>query len=238
MKIGIIITIILLILLVGFIVWKNKSKKLLNAPTNFVRLESENESTQHLPILPKNWISEVEKKWSTKEWDEYENEHYDICEKICNEVYSTNKYWEKNQTHTDFLNELTREQRVYFALINFESQVNNGGVYQFLFNCPELSIIALEGMNATGMDKMAKDYEIVLNEYFGNFKTIQELYSKFQNNNTDWNKRWTSFTEGYKELPSTEIIEDYFYEKSFIKNYHRKLINYVKANPAKLFKQE
>ncbi len=111
--------------------------------------------------------------------------HYDICAQIGNEVYSTNKYWEKNQTHADFLNELTKEQRIYFTLINFESQVNNGVVHQFLFNNPELGIIALQGMKETGMTKLANDYEVVLNEYFGKFKTIQELYSKFQKNDND-----------------------------------------------------
>lgn len=238
MKTGIIIVIVLLILLVAFVVWKQKSKALMNAPTNFVRLESDNESTQHLPTLPKNWLSQLEKKWSKIEWSQYENEHYDICEKICNEVYSSKKYWEKKQTHTDFLNEMTKEQRVYFTLINFEAQVNNGGVYQFLFNYPELSILALEGMEEMGLEKLAKDYKVVLNEYFGNFETIQELYSRFQNNSKSWKKRWNSFAEGYKELPSAEGIEEYFYEEDFIQIYHEDVVKYVKANQTKLFKTE
>ncbi len=204
----------------------------------FVRLESQTESTKHLPLLPENWISEIEQKWNGKEWGIYDNEHYDICEKICNEVYSTNKYWEKNQTHADFLNELTKEQRIYFTLINFESQVNNGGVYQFLFNNPDLPIIALEGMKEIGMSKLAKDYEIVLKEYFGNFSTIQDLYLKFQNDKSDWNKRAQAFADGYKELPSAEKIEDYFYEESFVKSYQQDLTKYVKANRIKFYRTE
>jgi len=236
MKTEIIIIIALIILVVVFIIWRNKSNRIVNAPTEFVNLKSETESTSHLPLLANNWVSKIEEKWNEKEWEIYDNEHYDISEEICNKVYSTNKYWEKNQTHADFLNELTKEQRIYFTLINFETQVNNGGVYQFLFNYPELSIIALQGMQETGMSKLTKDYETVLNEYFGKFKTIQELYSRFQNKNNDWNKRWNSFTEGYKELSSTKIIEDYFYEENFVKGYHEKLIGYAKVNKKKLYK--
>ena len=238
MKTGIIIIIILLILVIGFFVLKNKSNKVDNEMTEFVRLESQTESTKHLPLLPENWISEIEQKWNDKEWDIYDNEHYDICEKVCNEVYSKNKYWEKNQTHADFLNELTKEQRIYFTLINFESQVNNGGVYQFLFNNPDLPIIALQGMKEIGMSKLAKDYEIVLKEYFGNFNSIQELYSKFQNDKSDWNKRAQAFADGYKELPSAEKIEDYFYEENFVKTYQQNLTNYVKANRNKFYRTE
>ncbi|WP_432670638.1 DMP19 family protein [Flavobacterium sp. SM2513] len=238
MKTVIILIIVILILVVGFLVWRKKSNNITKAPTEFVKPESTTESTKHLPLLSDDWISEIEKKWAEKEWGIYDNGHYDISEQICNEIYSTNKYWEKNQTHADFLNELTKEQRIYFTLINFESQVNNGGVYQFLFNYPELAIIALQGMKETGMVKLANDYETVLNEYFGKFKIIHELYARFQNNNNDWNKRWNSFAEGYKELPSAEIIENYFYEESFVKTYHEKLIEYVKANPKKLYRTE
>lgn len=238
MKTGIILVILLLILVVGILIWRKKSSNVDKMTIEFVRLESQTQSTQHLPLLPENWISKIEEKWKNKDWEMWKNQHYDICEKICNDIYSTNKYWEKNQTHADFLNELTKEQRIYFTLINFESQVNNGGVYQFLFNYPELSILALEGMQETGMEKLATDYEIVLNEYFGKFDTIQDLYSKFQDNKSDWNKRFTAFAEGYKELPSAEKIEEYFYEESFVKTYQQDLTEYVKANRKKFYRTE
>ncbi|MEL0456612.1 DUF4375 domain-containing protein [Flavobacteriaceae bacterium SZ-1-7] len=238
MKTGIILVILLLILVVGILIWRKKSINVDKTTIEFVRLESQTQSTQHLPLLTKNWISKIEEKWKNKDWEMWKNQHYDICEKICNDIYSTNKYWEKNQTHADFLNELTKEQRIYFTLINFESQVNNGGVYQFLFNYPELSILALEGMQETGMEKLATDYEIVLKEYFGKFDTIQDLYSKFQNNKSDWNKRFTAFAEGYKELPSAEKIEEYFYEESFVKTFQQDLTEYVKANRNKFYRIE
>ncbi|WP_425639215.1 DMP19 family protein [Algoriphagus yeomjeoni] len=238
MKIGLIISIGVFLLIIGFFIWKRKSKNTQNAPTEFLKLESENQSNKHIPKLPENWIAEIEKKWDGKAWNKYKNAYYDIWAKACEDVYDKNKYWEKNQTHADFLKEVTKEQRVYFTLINFESQVNNGGVYQFLFNYPELSILALQAMQETGLEKLEKDYEIVLKEFFGNFKTIQDLHSKFNDNHRDWNNRWTSFSEGYKELTSTEVIESYFFTEIFTKDYQQKLIDYVKSNPDKIYKIE
>ncbi len=86
------------------------------------------------------------------------------------------------------------------------------------------------------MEKLAMDYEINLNEYFGKFDTIQDLYSKFQNDKSDWNKRFTAFADGYKELLSSEKIEDYFEEESFVKIYQQDLTKYVKANRNKLYR--
>ena len=238
MKIFIIIAIILIVIVALWFKNKGKSKNMRELPTEFVMLESKTESTKFIPVLEKNWIDELYQKYQNKKFVTYPNEHTDLSEKLCNDVYIKNKYWEKNKTHSIFLNELTKEQRIYFVLINFESQVNNGGVYQFLFNYPELAIIALESMKITKMEKLSKDYEVVLNEYFGKFKTIQELNEKFQNNKTEWNKRWNSFAEGYKELKSTETIEKYFNEEKFIEEFQIKMNEFVKLNNQKLYKTE
>lgn len=237
MKLAIIV--ILTIIIFGLFIWFRKSNRIkVKAPINFVKLESGKETTTYLPKVSANFLESLENKYSNLEYKSYPNEYTDQSEKLCNDVYSENKYWEKEKTHSVFLNELTKEQRIYFTLINFESQVNNGGVYQFLFNYPELSIIALESMKITKMEKLAVDYEKVLNEYFGKFKTIQELYAKFQNENLDWNKRWNSFAEGYKELKTAEIIEEYFYDEKFIEDFQSKIITFVKLNKNKLFIEE
>ncbi len=78
-------------------------------PTEFIKLKSNTESTQHVPLVSRNWIFEIEKKWTKNTWEIYANEHYDISHVIYDDVYLKGKYWEKNQTHTDFLNELTKE---------------------------------------------------------------------------------------------------------------------------------
>ncbi|QOD61115.1 DUF4375 domain-containing protein [Polaribacter haliotis] len=234
MKTGIILIIIVLIL-IGIFWFRNKSKVYEKAPNDFVMLESETESTDYLPIVDENWLKETELKYAGKEWESYPNECTDQGEKLCNDVY---RPWKGEITHTEFLNKLTKEQRMYFALINFESQTNNGGVYQFLFNYPELSLITLQAMKVAKMEKLASDYENVLHEYFGKFETIQELNNKFQDDSKKWDKRWNSFAEGYKELESTFEIENYFYDKDYVKEFHSKMVEFVKEHRNGLMKTE
>lgn len=91
-------------------------------------------------------------------------------------------------------------------------------------------------MKSAKMDKLGNDYQKVLQEFFGNFETFQELILKFQDQNMDWDKRWNSFVEGYKDLPSAAIIEDYFYNEDFVLEFASKMVNFVKINKEKLFR--
>ncbi len=231
MKTAIIIAIVIIGL--GLYWFRNRAKIYDKAPTDFVLLESSTESMDYLPTVEKNWLSEIELKYSNKEWESYPNEHTDQSEQLCNKVY---KPWKGEISHSEFLNKLTKEQRMYFALINFEAQTNNGGVYQFLFNYPELTIITLEAIKQAKCENLADDYENVLNEFFGKFDTIQELNKQFQDDNKKWDKRWDSFVEGYKELPSADKIEEYFYSDEYQKEYQSKIVQFVKDNTKGLMK--
>jgi hypothetical protein len=234
MKTGIFL-IIIVIIIIGIYWFRSKSKVYEKAPNDFVMLESKTESIDYLPIVDKDWLKETELKYAENEWESYPNEHTDQSEKLCNNVY---RLWKGEITHSEFLNKLTKEQRMYFALINFESQTNNGGVYQFLFNNSELSLITFEAMKVAKMDKLSTDYEKVLHEYFGNFETIEELNKQFQDDSKKWDKRWSSFAEGYKELESTFEIESYFYDEDYVKEFQEKMVVFVKINRNGLMKIE
>ena len=91
-------------------------------------------------------------------------------------------------------------------------------------------------MKVAKMDKLAKDYEKVLQEFFGKFENIQELNKRFQNKSQDWDKRWNSFAEGYKELESTVVIEEYFYDKEYVQKFQSKMVQFVKDNANGLMK--
>lgn len=223
------------LLLIIFILWKRANTKAA-IPIEFVTIESKGQSDTYLPVVSISWLSELEQKYKGKDYEEYPNEYHEITEKLCNEVYSNSKYWENGETHAEFLHQLTKEQRTLFALVNFEGQVNNGGVYQFLFNQPELTLVGLEAMKIAGIDRLASDYEIVLHELFGKFETIAVLRNTFQDNKQNWRSRWNAFADGYKELPAAEVIEAYFYETEFKRIFRSKVVNYIKANQAGLFK--
>lgn len=233
MKAAIIITIVLVVL--GIYWFRSKSKVYDEALTDFVLLESNTESTDYLPLVDKEWLRNTEFKYLNKEWQSYPNEHTDQSEKLCNDVY---RDWKGKISHSEFLNKLTKEQRMYFSLINFEAQTKNGGVYQFLFNYPELAIITLEAMKVAKLDRLTDDYENVLNEFFGKFDTIQGLKNRFRDDNKKWDKRWDSFIEGYRELPTAEKIKGYYYDKEYQKEYQSAIVKFVKDNASGLMKTE
>ena len=231
----IIIAFILLALVAAAYMFKRRVN-MEKAPRSFVQLDKATTKSDLLPLVSRNWLTEMKEKFANVPYDKYKNEHYELSDSLCNEIYSEYKYWEKGETHYDFLSKLSDAQKMYFALINFEGQTNNGGVYQFLFNQPECSIIALEAMKHAKLDRLATDYEKVLQQFFGNFDSIEALRSKFQNKYLGWDKRWNSFAEGYEELSTAEVIENYFYEDEFSKNFHAKMTQYVYDNQDELMK--
>ncbi len=236
MKIGIIIISVLILSTLALKAFKTKNYQ--NRTPQFVEKDGDNFKTHLLPKVPKNWVQETIDKFEGKEYDKYDNYHYRFSDKLCNDVYRSYKYWEKGESHYDFLSKLNDTQKMYFALINFEGQTNNGGVYQFLYNQPENSIITLEALKDAKLIRLSKDYEIVLNQFFGKFSTISELRSKFQNGKINWEKRWNSFVEGYKEIPHAEKIEEYFYEEEYSKEYHSKIAQFVINNQNNLMIKE
>ena len=234
-------TIIILIAVCIFLIFlalKKRTKVSLIRPFELVTLESESQSTEYLPKVPGKWLTEIETKYKSVDYKVHPNEYAEIMDKLCGDVYSQSKYWKQNLSHSEFLRKLTKEQRIIFALANFEGQTNNGGVYQFLFNQPELSLIALDAMIITRMDTLAKDYEHVLHELFGKTETIGELKKKFQDNSRKWTSRWNAFVEGYNEIKSAEVIEGYFYDAEFINQFHKRIVEYIKANQNNLFIEE
>lgn len=231
---------ILALLVVAIIlgIWIFQKRKINSkSPKQFVMLDYQKSKTEMLPSVPKDWMDQLNEKYDQKEYDEYDNKHYGFSDKISNQIYSDYKYWEKGESHYEFLSQLHDTQKMYFALINFEGQVNNGGVYQFLFNQTENSIIVLEAMKKAKLTELAKDFEIVLNQFFGKFETIEELKNKFQNKNSNWEKRWNSFVKGYEEIPHAEVIEDYFYDIKYKKKFHQKMIQFVIDNQDELMKK-
>lgn len=233
MKSIIIILSLLAVAVILLIKVKSRSKTIRNV--ELINLDSNQGSSKFLPVVSKEFLSESQEKYRGREYDLYKNTHSELAGILVNKVYQDAKYWERNQSHAQFINQLSRAQKLYFALVNFEGQVNNGGVYQFLFNQPEFSLIVLDAMKAAEMDRLHSDYKNVLEEYLGKFETIQQLNAKFQDGGKNWEKRWNSFVSGYKEVPSATRIEEYFYTKEFKMEFHQKMVNFVLNNQSELF---
>jgi len=222
---------VLLLLLVRFgCDYYNRPVSTEEAPKDFVLL-NQGES-EFIPEVEKDWIEKVNSEFVEKPYDKFDNKHYIFSDRLCSQVVA--KHLGSNMSNADFLNKMNDTQKMYFAMISFENQTNNGGVHQFLFNQSESVLIALEAMKKAGLNKLAKDYKIVLDQFFGKFSTVEELTKRLQDDSAKWNKRWNAFADGYKEIPQAEIIESYFYTEEYSQVFHEKMAQFVIANQGEL----
>jgi hypothetical protein len=125
---------------------------------------------------------------------------------------------------------LNRPQKVLMAMLSFIGQTDNGGVWQFLFNEPQLAIAALEAMQELGETRLARDYQAVLGEVLGKGQTISALRKKAIESKLSTGKGWRAFAKGYEQLTSARTIEKYFYTTSYKKKLHKRVADHVESH--------
>lgn len=237
-RIVILLSIIIAIILAVVFMTQNKSNTNNKYPNRFVLSESNTESQDYLPILDKMWLTKMEAKYKEKKWDSIDNLNIELKRKLGKNVFRQRQkeIFQKKITRYEYLNELTKEQRMYISLIRFEDQVKWGGVYVFLVNFTELIIVVYEGMLHSKMEKLASSYKNVLFEIFGEFQNINELKDRFQRGSGKWNKDWHNFLKGSSKVPSTKQIDKYFNDDAFKQDFENKMIEFVKNNKEGLLK--
>ncbi len=230
--------IILLIGLSFFLISNKRSEKLnkkgnSNSKQEFFSLDEGNQNELILySSISKEWIDSTKSKFDWENFDEYDNRMWEYMYKLFDDVIENSEV----QDYRQLWNKLNRPQKVFWAFLSFNGDTDNGGVYQFIFNRPEFIFAAAEMWEEIGMKKVASDYNKVLEELSGKVGKLSELKSEFNNESSSWEKRWNSFAEGYKELKSTEKIEDYYYNKEFKKDCHKKMADYIERNMSKFRK--
>ena len=178
------------------------------------------------PTISKDFLSEIRGKYSWSNFDEYDNRVYAFMDKL---LYPAIR--QANIQDFELLwDSFSRTQKIFYTLITFDGQVKNGGVYQFLFNYPELGFAALESFEEIDETKLREDYEKTISEFLGKTSTIGELKQAFNDQSLDWEKRWASFSSGYNELKTTKTIEDYFYTTDFCKSHFQLISKFLESN--------
>ena len=180
----------------------------------------------HAPKIRSDWLDHVRQKYPWSSFKEYDNRVYEFMEHLLDPAV--------DKSATDHIrkmwNSFTRPQKVFYVLITFDGQVKNGGVYQFLFNYPELVLAALETFIEIGDKTLELDYGETLSEFVGKSAKIGELKQIFSDETRDWDKRWESYAKGHSEFTTTEKIEDYFYTDEFIKSHFMLIADYIESN--------
>ena len=196
-------------------------------PANFYSINDGNQNELIVSMeISQKWLDSTKTKYNWNEFDEYDNRMWEYMYKFFDETVEKSGIKDYNE----LWNKLNREQKMFWAFLAFNGDTDNGGVYQFIFNRPEFIISVAETWDELKMEELNKDYENVLNELSGKSSKISELKTVFNDESKDWNKRWKSFSDGYKELKSTEKIEDYYYDKEFKKKLYKKVADRIENN--------
>ncbi|MEQ8478028.1 DUF4375 domain-containing protein [Fulvivirga sp.] len=176
--------------------------------------------------IKQEWLDSLKVKYVWNDFDEYDNrlwEHmYTLFDPMVENsgAKNSNELWQN----------LTRGQKLFWSFLAFNGDTDNGGVYQFFSNRPEHAVSVLEVWHELNIDRLEKDYKATLEELVGKTDKISEFRTKFNEQDSDWNERWEAFNEGYKELPSAEAIEEYYYDKEFKRTLFKALTDYIENN--------
>lgn len=185
---------------------------------------------QHdLQLVPEVTLDELVAIHLAHQWshfDEYDNRMLEYSYKLLEPLIRK----AAAQPVEELWRKLNRPQKVFYTLLSFVGEVDNGGIWQFLFNDPELSLAALEMMQEIGATKLENDYRKVLGELIGKADTVSNLRRQFNEKKLSSAKRWQAFAEGYGTLKSTATIERYFYTSRFKNSLFRKMSDYVESS--------
>lgn len=187
-------------------------------------------ASDHRDILvPKTQRSQLEniiEQYSNKPYERYDNLAYKLSELLLDPL--PNLIQQSNEV--EYFQRLNKPQRVFSLAMQFEGQVDNGGVYQFIWNRP-LSMYAMkDALNELNIDTLASDYGNVLKELEKNADDYGKDRQYWNNPNISQDDKWRRFQEGRKYIPAGTKIEEYFYDEAFKMKWHQLLINYVRQH--------
>lgn len=180
----------------------------------------------YAPKYNKEWFEELEKKYSWDNFNEYDNRFWEYMYQL----FDTLPDISGNVGDTVFFNNLNREQKVFYSLLVFTGDTDNGGVSQFFFNRPEFAFAALETFEELKWTKLKNDYEKCLNEFIGTSHSYLKRKEIFNDPSLEWEKRWKAFRDGNDDIKSAEIVEDYFYKTEYKKELYKSFVDYVDGN--------
>lgn len=177
------------------------------------------------PQVPLDRLVEIQLNYQWSDFDEYDNRVWEYSYALLEPALKQ----AKAKRLTTLWRKLNRPQKTFFTFLEFVGQVDNGGVWQFLYNSPELSFAALEAMEEIGARQLACDYHRVLEEMVGKAANVSHLRERAADEKLTDRRRWAAFVAGYKELTSAARIERYIFAGKFKAKLFRKMAVVVES---------
>lgn len=127
--------------------------------------------------------------------------------------------------------ELTKAQQVVGAIGLFTFQVNNGGVWQFLYNRTEFCFTVADAFHAIDVFTNTS-YSRVLNEFveMANRGDWAALNDKINNENLSDDERWETFKKGADLIPSHEDHDKTWMEADSRRRFFDRVNKYIDQN--------
>ena len=199
------------------------------APINFCSIDDSNQTAIiYAPTYNKALFDSLDKKYSSDSFSSYENKYFEYITNLFDSlpILAIDEY----ESDNGFFNALTRGQKIFYCVLTFDGEVDNGGVWQFFFNKPELCFATLESLKELKLDTLAQVYQKCLDEFIGSSDSYSKRKTIFNNDKVNWEKRWNSFSEGYEDIKSAKALEDYFYKEEFKKNFYKSIVDYIESH--------
>lgn len=174
------------------------------------------------------WFKELDEKYSWDNFKEFDNRYFEYMYALYDTLPSLAKG--KASSRRDYFNKLTRGQKVFYSILAFGGDTDNGGVYQFFTNRFEMSYAVLEAFAELRFNKLYLDYGKCLEELFGTPDHSDRIKELLTLNETELQKHTTLFSEGKASFSSSKTIEDYFYSKEFKKLFYKTVVDYIDNN--------
>ena len=171
-------------------------------------------------------LENIIEQYSAKKYDRYDNLSYKLSELLLDPLPKLIQQPNENE----YFKRLNKPQRVFSLAMQFEGQVDNGGVYQFIWNRPLSMYVMKDALVELNIEPLVSDYGRVLQELEKNADGYGKDKQYWNNPSVSEEDKWKRFQEGRKYIPTGTIIEEYFYNEDFKMKWHQSIIDYVKQN--------
>lgn len=150
------------------------------------------------------------------------------CEKLIDKNEPLADLLHNHRGHMDddvFVNETTKGQRLLLHLAVLDGQTRNGGVAQFIWNCPEMVLTALDALASLDYPELLASYQNVVDRLELVIDKWNRLRHSEQYSSDDM---WDNF-DAANELINGEDFDDPYYDHIGA-TARRKALQYVNAN--------
>jgi|GEM_PF-5913101 len=149
----------------------------------------------YAPDYDPEWFSELSKKYSWVDFNDYDNKFWEYMYQL----FDTLPKLANTSSEDALFAKCNRGQKVFWSVLAFTGDVDNGGVEQFFKNRPAFSVASLQAFKELNTEPLASDYEKCLNA-FNNKENISN---------------------------PANAIEEYFYKKEFKLELYKTVVEYI-----------